>query len=221
MNIQEDIDDIIQENGDLASVRSVAPEIVAQFAGKLPILLTTFWSQRGIGTWANGLFTLCLPTDFQGLLSQVFSADRDFSHRDCHIIGYSAFGQLLVWSERHWVTQIDLVTGRVSCPVLIDPTKAKNADIHMSTSLSVKKGALDCFDDDGKPLFARAVRKLGRPGPGQAFGFVPALAMGGAPSLDNIRIVPALEHFLFLAQLQQFSLVDYLSRPPRVVRMIG
>ena len=65
------------------------------------------------------------------------------------------------------------------------------------------------------------MKKLGRPGPGQAFGFFPALAMGGAPNLENLKIVPALEHFLFLAQLQPFQLVDFLAQPPRVVREIG
>lgn len=91
----------------------------------------------------------------------------------------------------------------------------------MSTSLSVNPDSLDAYNDDNKKLFSRAVKKLGRPGLGEAFGFFPALAMGGAPNLENIKIVPALEHFLILAQLQQFKLVDYLAQPPRVVRDIG
>ncbi len=221
MNIQEDIDDIMQENGPLLNGRPVPPAVAAQYSGKLPQLLTTFWVQQGIGAWQNGLFSLCLPTDFQGLLSQIFGADPDFSHGDCHVIGYSAFGQLLVWSERHWVTQIDLLNGRLSCQVLIDPTKAQNPDIHLSTSLSMTAASYDAYDDADKKLFTRALRRLGQPAPGQAFGFSPAIAMGGAPRLENLSIVPALEHFLLLAQLQPFSLIDYLSHPPRVIREIG
>lgn len=221
VNIQEDIDDIMDENGVYDAAVPVTQETLALYTGKLPDLLTTFWAQHGFGAWKNGLFRLCTPRDFEGLLSQIFHADTDFSHTDCHVYGYSAFGQLLVWSERHWVTHIDLINARVSCPNLSAPENAINAEIHMSTSLSVNSGALDVEDDDGKKLFTRAFRKLGRPGPEQAFGFFPALAMGGAPKLENITIVSALEHFLFLAQLQQFQLVDYLSRPPRVVRTIG
>jgi hypothetical protein len=134
MNLQEDIDDIMFENGPLSDRRAVPSETVEKYTGKLPLLLTTFWGTQGIGSWKNGLFTLCLPTDFQGLLSQVFAADPDFSHQDCHVIGHSSFGHLLLWSERHWVTQIDLLNGRISCPVLIDPTKAKHPDIHLSTN---------------------------------------------------------------------------------------
>lgn len=221
MSIQDDIDDILEENGTFESRETVSNELIGKYSEKLPKLLTVFWKQQGFGAWGGSLFRLCNPDDFEGLLSQIFHADDDFSHKDCHIYGYSAFGQLLIWSERHWVTQVDLVNGRVSCPVLIDPSKAKNADIHMSTSLSVHPDSLDSYDDNDKKLFTRAVKKYGRPEPRQAFGFFPALAMGGAPNLENIQIVPALEHFLFLAQLQQFKLVDYLAQPPRVVREIG
>lgn len=79
----------------------------------------------------------------------------------------------------------------------------------------------DAFDENEKRLFSRAVKKLGRPGPGEAFGFAPAIALGGSAVLPNLRIVPALEHFLILAQLQQFSLYSYLANPAGFVRMIG
>ncbi|MGL4320815.1 MAG: GAD-like domain-containing protein [Paracoccaceae bacterium] len=221
MNIQEDIDDIMAENGRLTATSQVTPQVIAQYQGKLPELLTTFWLQHGVGSWKGGLFTLCLPSDFKGLLSQVFGADPDFSHQDCHVIGYSAFGHLLVWNERHWVTKIDLMTARISCPVLVSPEKAGDPNIHLSSALSVQPNAIDAYDDNDNKLFAPAVRKIGRPGHGEAFGFFPALALGGTPALENIRIVPALEHFLFLAQIQPFKLVDYLSNPPRIVRDIG
>lgn len=221
MNIQEDIDDIMDENGSYHVAATVTDETLAFYVDRLPALLTAIWTQHGFGSWKNGLFRLCNPQDFAGLLSQVFHADADFSHSDCHIYGYSIFGQLLVWSERHWVTQIDLMNGRISCPNLIAPERAINAEIHMSTSLSVDTDLLDVYDDNSQKLFSRAVKRLGRPDHGQAFGFFPALAMGGAAELDNLRIVPAIEHFLFLAQLQQFQLVDYLSQPPRVIRPIG
>ncbi|WP_259779841.1 DUF1851 domain-containing protein [Aestuariispira ectoiniformans] len=81
--------------------------------------------------------------------------------------------------------------------------------------------AINAYDEDDKPLFARAKKKLGALEPGECYGFFPALAMGGAPKLENLKRVQALEHFLFLAQLQQFTLVDFLSRPVREVRLIG
>ena len=56
---------------------------------------------------------------------------------------------------------------------------------------------------------------------GECYGFFPALAMGGAPKLENLKRVKALVHFAFLAQLQPFTLMDYLARPIKAIRQIG
>lgn len=216
------IDEIIEDDGPLLDTSPVSEEVIEKWVGVVPDLLIDFWRNHGVGALQDGLIRVSLPSEFSGLLSQIFQADEDFSHRDCNVIGYGPFGNLLVWSERHWLCEIDLSLARIDASRLIDPSKKLNPNTPIVAGLlGHQPDSLDAYDDDGKKLFARAVKKLGRPGPGQAFGFFPALAMGGAPNLENIKIVPALEHFVFLAQLQQFQLVDYLSRPPRVVRSIG
>jgi hypothetical protein len=214
---------IIDRNGPLMDVQPVPDEVIAAYRGKVPGMLLEFWETQGTGSWVKGLFNVCTPGDFDGLLSQVFHADKDFSHADCHIFGYSAFGIIFAWSERHGVMDINLLRNEVIASGLTkegSPGPSKNALTALLFRLT-KDDSLDAYDDDDNKLFSRTVKTLGRPGPGQAFGFFPALTMGGAPKLENIKIVPALEHFLFLAQLQQFQLVDYLSQPPRVVRSIG
>lgn len=218
-----DLDDVIDQNGPLVGVRPVPDAYSDAYRGKVPQLLLDLWRTQGVGAWKKGVFTLCLPDDLRGLLSQVFQADKDFSHADCHVFAYGAFGVVHAWSERHGLVEINLLRSEVIANGLSKTDGKAKPDKALTVLLFLlsENDSLDAFDDDGKKLFARAVRKIGCPGPGQAFGFFPALAMGGAPKLENIRIVPALEHFLFLAQLQQFQLVDYLSHPPRVVRMIG
>lgn len=224
MDIQAEISDLFEDNGRYINQRPVAAERIQQYRGKLPEFLLEIWRLHGLGSWAKGLYNLCDPDDFKGLLSQVFHADADLSHQDCHVFAYSAFGELAVWSERHGTVGVALLTARVDCPGLADPAAKGDPDIRMVNALSLYAEALqalDVSDEDGKPLFARAVKKLGTPEPGQAFGFFPAPAAGGAQDLDHLRLTPALEYFLFLAQLQRFSLVDYLSSPPRIIRMIG
>lgn len=212
--------DLFEDNGAFSNRRAVPDGLLEEFTGKLPGFLLELWQQHGFGSWANGLYNLCNPHEFDGLLSQVFHADADFSHKDCHVFAYSAFGELHVWSERHWVTKIDLLHGTLSCPNLIDTARKKNADANMLFALVIRE-SLNAYDDDDKPLFARARKRLGDLEPGECYGFFPALAMGGAPKLENIKRVKALEHFLFLAQLQQFTLMDYLSQPVKAVREIG
>ena len=221
MNINEEMVDLFEDNGAFSNSRKIGSEIIEKYTGILPEFLIQLWRQRGIGSWAGGFLSLCIPSDFDGLLSQVFHADKDFSHQDCHVLGYSAFGQILAWSERHWIVEIDLLRGRMSCPGLIYPEKKTDPDMSVLLSILTDNETLNAYDDDGKPLFARARKKLGPLEQGECYGFFPALAMGGAPDLKNLKRVKALEHFIFLAQLQQFSLVDYLARPIKVVRKIG
>lgn len=168
------------------------------------------------------LMRVCWPGDFDGRLSQIFHADRNFSRKDCHVIGYGPFGRPIVWSERHWIVDTSLINGPAYAGQLYRPEKKLNANAAIvASALGFPADTLDAYDDDNKKLFTRAIKKLGRPGPNEAFGFFPALTKGGAPNLENLKIVPALEHFLFLAQLQQFQLVDNLSQPPSIVRPIG
>lgn len=215
-----DLDAIIDRNGRMSNARSVPDQIIQKHRGKLPAILLELWQAQGVGDWANGLFRTCIPGDFDGLLSQIFHADSEFSHADCYIFAYTVFGTVFAWSERHGLIRIDLNRGEVIANELTKKrTEGRKEDAVTALLFRLTKNdSLDAYDDDDKKLYSRAVKKLGRPGIGQAFGFFPALAMGGAPRLENLRIVPALEHFLFLAQLQPFRLVDYLTRPPQVIR---
>lgn len=186
-------------------------------------MLLALWQTQGVGSWVGGLFTVCMPADFQELLLQVFERDKDFSHSDCHVFGYSAFGIVFAWSERFGLVRIDLLRSEVTARGLTADRKTAPSESALTAMLYMlsERDTLDAFDDDGRKLFNRTVKKHGRPIAGQAFGFFPALALGGAPRVENLRIVTALEHFLFLAQLQRLKLTDYLLNPPRVVRMVG
>jgi hypothetical protein len=222
MGIQEDLKEIVEYNGAYTKRRSVSADILTEFRGKLPVFMIELWKQYGFGAWSNGLFQICNPHDFDGLLSQIFHADQDFSHKDCHVFACTAFGVLHIWSERHGLVTVDCLNAIVDCPNLTRTDgKRFEDDIVISGDIMVRKESMDVYDDADKPLFARARKRLGDLEPGECYGFFPALAMGGAPKLENLKRTPALPHFVFLAQLQQFTLMDYLSRPIRAVRQIG
>ncbi|RXE86551.1 glutamyl-tRNA amidotransferase [Pseudoalteromonas sp. A757] len=71
-------------------------------------------------------------------------------------------------------------------------------DLFFSTKMSTE---IDLKDHNEKPLFERAVEKLGPLENGEIYGFVPALALGGEPKLENLQKVKATEHLAFLADL--------------------
>ncbi len=219
---KDHIDSVLRRVGPLLDPVRIDEGTLQAWTGTLPDILIDFWRNHGVGALQGGLMRVCLPDDFDGLLSQIFHADKDFSHKDCHVLGYGAFGHLIIWSARHWIVEADLLNARVSAPGLSDPSKKQNENASIiAYLLGHPPDSLDVFETDDKKLFKPVKDKLGQLKAGEAYGFFPALAMGGAPRVENIKVVPALEHFLFLAQLQQFNLVDVLGRPPRVVRPIG
>ncbi|MNJ79554.1 hypothetical protein D3C77_776150 [compost metagenome] len=50
-------------------------------------------------------------------------------------------------------------------------------------------------------LFKSALKKLGQLKSDEMYGFVPALALGGAMELKNLQKVKTIEHLEFLSQL--------------------
>jgi len=56
-------------------------------------------------------------------------------------------------------------------------------------------------------MFDEALGKLGPLEATQIYGFVPALALGGARQVSNLQIVSAVEHLTFLAQLDELEVL--------------
>ena len=71
-------------------------------------------------------------------------------------------------------------------------------DLYFSTT---SKDNMEEEDLDGKPLFQRAMAKHGPLEEYEMYGFVPALAIGGATKLENLQKVKVIEHLSFLADL--------------------
>ena len=220
--MSDDFDEIFQENGDFTQQRFLSDEERKLYAGKIPDLLLEIWEKQGIGNWANGCVRLCIPSDYSDVLELIFQNDTELSADDCYIYLQTAFGQLYFWSERHWHGKINLLDNTIEIPDLLYPEQKYNADDTLALNIMIDENEkIDFYDEDNKALYARALKKLGPLAPDECFGFAPALALGGAPVLENVRKFPALEHFSFLAQLQPFTLMDYLARPIQAVRQIG
>ena len=187
----------------------VPESIVEAYRGKLPDALLTYWKAMGWAGFGNGLLWLVDPREYADVLNAWMHATDFYSKDRYHVFARGALGELHVWGER---------TGpclHINAPYsMIFPSDDSadmalgKADLLLQTWLIVcEKDAFDMEDDGDKPLFERAVKLLGRPGPDEMFGFVPALALGGPCRLDHLQKVNAVEHLMFLAQVH----------PPRVM----
>lgn len=208
----------------------------ARLSRRLPDSFMEFLRTFGFGDYFNRKLQYCDPAEFSPVLALVFGADPDFSHKDCFVIGHSAFGRLVCWSERHDHFEIDLVDMRLTSSKLA-PTQlvlpAHLANRERSTDPNVLARSLlpyeskdyEEFDVLDQPMFDRCCAMHGDLERAECYGYFPAIATVGLNSptrrAENIKRVAALEHFAILAQLGTFHLMRLERGQYTAVRSIG
>lgn len=185
--------------------------------------LAVLYEQVGLCTLRGGRLQLCDPFKFRGILALIFKADAQFSHKNCYAFAYTSFGMLYCWSDQLALIIVDLISGHVTSRGAlgkIKPGATIANQIYVPFSLSDQ--ALDLYDEDNKPLFPQSVKHLGQLEIEECYGFVPALALGGARRLEHLKRVQAPEHFSIVAQTLEFQLVDIQADgEATVVRPVG
>ncbi len=181
----------------------MAPAELDALAGRLPSDLLVFWQEYGLGMWLDGKFQFCRPADYAELVEQIFADDPDLQPSATHMVGFSAFGELLLWNEQHKRVLVDLVwqVARVDAFDAREPGDPTHFPITTPLSRLDHEGSFDVFeqDDVADPLFDRALARLGPLDLGQCYGFVPMLAFGGSATLDRIERFDAAVHLSLLA----------------------
>jgi len=203
----------------------------------LPPAYAAFLIQCGFGHYFNRGWQFCDSQYMKSLAAIIFKGDPDFSHRDCHIVGFSAFGHLKLWSERHWIVDIDLLKYELTCSRLAPnihniPIPAPKSTTREVTPNSISRNLLpydrdDCefWDRDGREMFDRCVEAYGNLEGGECFGFVPSLGATGYNSkyryVKYVKKLKALEHFCIIAQMKDFHLVRHNMGNVEQIRIIG
>lgn len=202
----------------------VPAEVREAYRGRVPQSLLDFWEECGVGVWLDGRFQLVRPDRYQSLVEMILKGDPDFPPESSVLIGYGAFGTLLVWNNKNYFLDINLVgkyayTNHVSPKCWILPPDRK-----LPSELSRVDSGYDFFEHGtAKPLFDRALKKCGKLSYGECYGFFPAVGLGGLGVLDEIRKVRAAEHFAIIAQLDSIELRYMDTETPKitVLRRLG
>ncbi|WP_064791375.1 GAD-like domain-containing protein [Shewanella woodyi] len=178
------------------------------FEDKLPARLLEYWQEYGFCGWGEGIFWTVNPDDYKDILTQWLSGTV-FEQRELdgidkyYVVGRSAFGKLYIWGETSGAS-LDIVTNfsMIFPSDQSEKLKTIGAEKLIEKFYSSKrKSNMEEQDLDEHPLFERAMAKLGPLEADEMYGFVPALAIGGAPKLENLQKVKVLEHLTFLADL--------------------
>lgn len=222
--LTEDFAHLVKTFGRPAKAVPLPDNVAESYRNKLPNSLIDFWLECGIGLWLEGKFQFCRPDQYHTIVDLVCGRDSDFRPEHSHLFGFTAFGQLFIWNEIHrrlrvslpdLTAQADIIPSR---PMKLEPERAIATGLFL-----LNRDAFDFYDDtpEAAPLFGRALGLLGELKLGECYGFVPALALGGAARLEHVTRQPALEHFALLAQLGRPRLMDYTGGRERFVRIIG
>ncbi|VAW63997.1 FIG00957912: hypothetical protein, partial [hydrothermal vent metagenome] len=176
-----------------------------KYRGILPDALLTIWRKAGWASWANGLFWTVNPSDYDDLV-ELWLEDTPFSEIDCyHIIARSAFGKLYAWGQNN------NQSFTISCPMnslialeseMRTPTDDPDRTLGVFFSSSDKE-KFDMEDENDKPLFDQALKKLGPLASDEVYGFEPPLFAGGAAALrvDHLAKLKLDQHLTILRQL--------------------
>jgi hypothetical protein len=232
--LHEDFACYARQHGAPLDAQVATQEQIDRLALTLPDSIVSFIKKYGFGSYFNKLYRMCDAEVFEDILALIFKADKDFSHKDCLIVGHSAFGFLWVWSKRHMLVRIDLPMGMIFSRELA-PTSFKDLMLAPRSTidpnriatglLPVDKDEADYPDVSGEPMYDRCRELYGTPDSGECFGFFPALAIRGISSparrVENIQRVKALEHYALLAQLDTFYLTKLGPQGFEAVRPIG
>ena len=178
--------------------RQVADDaFLAKYANTAPKELITLWQEVGLGIFSNGLFRIVSPNDYQDFVD-TYIEDREKQFEYSLPFMTTAFGDIFVWvkdifQNREYVIFInvrsgdwDIVTSRMD--LLFSLYIASEGCLKRNFELKVSD-------------FHKLVERLGLPAKDECYGYVPALALGGSKSLDNIQVVKMLPYIDMIAQM--------------------
>lgn len=195
----------------------VPPEKIAKFKGKLPDKLLEYWQTYGWCGYADGLFWTVDPDEWEDELEDWIGA-TEFMERDAyHVIGRTAFGKLILWGEKTGQSiKVNTAWGMIF--PAFDPAEFAEDGPDLTLQLFLSTASHDLFDlndEQEKPLFQRALAKLGPIDQNTMYGFVPALGLGGAPTLDNLQKLDAHVHLNIIAQVTERIIMRDINKDMR------
>jgi len=184
--------------------QSVDTSNLQHYRAKLPDQLLKYWQEYGFCGYGEGLFWTVNPADYENLLEMWLGDTPLWETENFYVIARTAFGELYVLGEDSLNTTIidphysTILPGN---PANKDRTiEQKNRKIGLFFQLKRKKST-EYHDQNDKPLFKRALKKLGPLKHDEMYTFVPALATGGIADIEHVQIVTIQEQLALLADL--------------------
>jgi hypothetical protein len=199
----EDFDGFLEDFGEPHSAQAIPAAVFEEYRKKLPEQLLSYW--RGVGAcgFKQGLFWLVNPADYQATLDSWLVGTKFESRDDLSVIARTGFGKLYVWRKGYGnVLDIHPYISTVYYMKKTDETLLSEADENKKMRFFwgfMNLDECDLKDSADKPMFERALKKLGAVSRDGMYGYKERLSLGGKESVNNLDII-GLEVYHDIAQ---------------------
>lgn len=196
---------MIDNLGEATSRREVPEASFDKYQSKLPAALLGYWREEGWCSYADGLFWIVDPDAYKATLDMWLQGSGLAEIDNYHVIARDAFGSLYAWGERYQrkITVSSLAGGIVALKNQLqksNPQPDRSLGIFLG---STSRDSLDFDDNQGRPLFQRALAKLGPVAEDEMYAFEPALCIGGKADLEHMVKLNLEVHLMILDQLRR------------------
>ncbi|WJE11134.1 GAD-like domain-containing protein [Pseudoalteromonas sp. JC3] len=210
----DDLAFFLSEFGQPTTIVPATTADIEAYRGKLPDQLLEYWQILGFSGFADGLFWLTNPADYQDILDR-FLEDTPFEQHDIYyVIARNAWGKLQVYGEKTGVSleispHLNWMTTSVGSEQDIAAGKANQTAKDFIALQDPER--LDIKDNQRKPLFPATLKKQGPLNADEVYGFAPFLFMGGEKKVKNIEKCDIFAYLNLIADMGDMEIIDMAS----------
>ena len=200
---KECIEIVIEEFGEPTHVHPTTEAILDKYTNILPSIIIDIWRHEGFCQFQNGLYYIVNPDEWQDVVD-VWMENTPFEQLGkFYALARNAFGCIYIYNpDTGTKLTIDTILRTISGSIKGYFTE-KEREITISGLFAMISKKRVEFEIDDKPIFKKAVKKLGPLGWYEMYAFEPAFALIGdaALTMDNLVKVDARVHMLLLRDL--------------------
>lgn len=190
--------------GPINDTTCVPEAAVRYYEYRLPRKLIEYWRYWGWAGFADGLFWLVNPAEYEDVVA-LWLAGSPFERRDrYHVIARSAFGELFLWGEKTADSlTIQTLFGQIFPADRSDDIGNGSAQ-SMNTLIqefmaTLCRSNLDILDTHDRPLFSPLRERLGILRPDEMYGRAPSFIEHAPYRIEHFARVHAVTHMAQLA----------------------
>lgn len=192
--------------GPINDTIGVPENSIRYYEHRLPRQLIEYWRRVGWAGFADGLFWLVNPADYDDVVA-LWLADSPFERHDrYHVIARSAFGELFLWGEK----TADSLTIQTLFGQIFPADRSDDLGIGGAQQMNfliqefmaaLCRPCLDILDANDQPLFMQLCKHLGPLKADEMYGRA-SLFMEYPPcKVEHFSRVHATTHMAHLAQI--------------------